>query len=76
MLSIKAASVRVGHQPVKLRPLPLRAGIANVHVLAGKDPAAALGVLSKLAGLHRGILTVVYCADPGVNRATHLESVG
>ena len=51
------------NKPVQLRPLLLRPRDADVHVLAGDGPAAALAVLPKLPRLHRGVLTIIRCAS-------------
>ena len=48
-----------------------RPAVTDVHVLAGNGLAAALGVFSKLASLHRGVLAVVCRARPCVDCDLH-----
>src|SRR6266849_5173169 len=68
---IKAPAVRVGHEPIELRPLLLRAGDPNIYILAGNAPAAALAVLLKLKRLDAGILALIGCRDPGIECHSH-----
>src|SRR5260370_11752483 len=57
----------VGHEAVKLWSGILRAADSLVHVLREHDPAAALGVFPKLAGLPGHVLAVVCSAHSGVD---------
>ena len=68
------APVRVGHETVKLRPLLLRAGDADVDVFIGNRPAAALRVFLKLARLHRGVLAIVRSAHASIDCYSHRPS--
>jgi hypothetical protein len=61
----------IGHKSIQFRALLLRAADAYVNVLAGDGPAAARGVLLQLAGLQRGVLTVVCGADASVDGDSH-----
>ena len=64
--SVEAPAVRVGHEPIELRPLLLRARDPYIHILADDAPAAALTVLLKLKRLDAGILALIGCRYAGI----------
>src|SRR5260221_8689200 len=72
--TIEPAPVRFGHQSIQLRTFLFRAGDPDIDILAGDGPAAALGVLPKLARLHCRVLAIVGCAHACVDRDSHCFS--
>ncbi|HVS87094.1 MAG TPA: hypothetical protein VHF01_02605 [Candidatus Acidoferrum sp.] len=68
---VEAPAVRVGHEPIELRPLLLRARDPYIHVLADDAPAAALAVLLKLKRLDAWVLALIGCRDAGIERYSH-----
>src|SRR5712664_3673182 len=59
--------MRVGHEAIQFRPGIFRAANTRVNVGVYCVPAASLGELLKLTGLKADILTMISCADPGVD---------
>ena len=68
--SLESATVSV-NQAVKFGSPFLAPADADVHVFAGKFSAAAIGIFTELARLHRRILSAVRGADARVNRNFH-----
>src|SRR5712691_5931289 len=69
--AIESPAMRVGHEPIELRSLLLRARDPYIHILTGDAPAAALAVLLKLKRLHAWVLPLIGCRDAGIERHSH-----